>query len=416
MTAKKMNRKIRIPLPNFSDKTSRMRWFLRMLSLVFAVALWLFVTWDGSAMSTRQFEIPLKYTDTSDGYSISNKTSNITVVVEGRLEVLAILSRNMITASVSMNGLKPGTYRLPVQLSIPDNLRLVSYSPQVVDFSLFRIIERRLKPNLVVKGEMPHDFSIGNIEITPQEVVVKGSETEVLSVRRAEVSQTFPWLRLHSGSELPVYLAGDRGEVKGLTVEPKQVRVSVTFAEATDEATVPVKVPLKGVPADGLEVSSVMVSPDVVVLHGYKNTLSKIQALSTDPVDVSGIDSDSEFEVSMRPPEGTRIDVPGAAKVRVVLGSATETRTFFNVPVKVYGKSAYSNWKLSPSTVTVTIERPLSSKQHTERETPPVGLYVDVANVVSDQLTLPVLVRDAAVGIKVLRIEPAQVELRASQP
>ncbi len=250
MTDKKPNKKLRIPLPNFSDKASRMRWLLRVLSLVFAVALWLFVTWDGSAMSTRQFEIPLKYTDTSDGYSISNKTSNITVVVEGRLEVLAILSRNMITASVSMNGLKPGTYRLPVQVNIPDNLRLVSYNPQVVDFSLFRIIERRLKPNLVVKGEMPHDFSISNIEITPQEVVVRGSETEVLSVRRAEVTQTFPWLRLHSGSELPVYLAGDRGEVKGLAVEPKQVRVSVSFSEATDEITIPVKVPLKGVPAD----------------------------------------------------------------------------------------------------------------------------------------------------------------------
>ena len=159
-----------------------------------------------------------------------------------------------------------------------------------------------------------------------------------------------------------------------------------------------------------------MVSPDTVVLHGYKNALSKIQALSTEAVDVSSIDSDAEFEVAMHPPEGTRLDVPETARVRVVIGSATETRTFFNVPVRVYGKSVYSNWRLTPGTVTVTIERPLSSKQSSERESPPVGLYVDVANVVSDQLTLPVLVRDAAAGIKVLRIEPAQVEVRAVQP
>ena len=413
MPIKRWSKKFKIPLPNFTDRMSRMRWLLRILSLVFAVALWLFVTWDGSAMSTRQFDVPLKYTDTPDGYSISNKTRDISVVVEGRLETLALLSRNMITASVSMNGLKPGTYRLPVQINIPENLRLVSYTPQVVDFSLFRIIERRLQPNLVVKGEMPHEFSINVIGITPKEVVIRGSETEVLAVRRAEVSESFSWLRLHSGSELPVTLVGDKGEVKGVSVEPKKVRVSVSFTESMDEITVPIKVPLKGVPADGLEVASVIVSPDSAVLGGAKNVLANIHELASEAVDVSGIESDTEYEVSLRPPNGVTLETPSFVRVRVTLASATETRTYFNVPVKIYGKGVYSGWKLSPAVANVTIERPVSSKQPSERESPPVSLYVDVANVVSDHLTLPVLVRDTAAGVKVLRIEPAQVEVRA---
>ena len=412
MSTKKWSNKLRVPLPNFSDRASRIRMLLRILSLVFAVALWLFVTWDGSTLSTRQFEVPLKYTDLPDGYSISNKTGNISVVVEGKLEVLAILSRNMITASVSMSGLKPGTYRLPVQLNIPENLRLVSYTPQVIDFSLFRIIERRMKPNLVVKGEMPHNFSISDIVTTPHEVVIRGPEADVLSVRRAEISESFSWLRMHTGSELPVTLVGDRGEIKGLSAEPKQVQISVRFTEALDEITVPIKVQVKGAPAEGLEISSLTASPDVVDLSGPKNILSKIHELASDVIDVSGIESDAEYDVSLHPPAGVTINSPAFTRVKVTLGSATETRTFFNVPVKVYGKSVYSSWKLTPSTVNVTIERPVSSKPQPERETPPVGLYVDVANVVSEQLTLPVLVRDSAAGVKILRIEPAQVDVK----
>ena len=216
--------------------SKRTRWLLRVLSLVLAVVLWIFVTWDGSTLGTREMNIPFKYLDIPDGYSISNTVKDISVVVEGRTEILTLLGRNSITASVSLNDLRPGKYRLPVQLSVPENMRLVSYSPQVVDFSLFRIIQRTLRPSLVIKkGDVPDNLFLENTLFAPPKVVVRGPESDVLTVRKAEVRGTFTELRADAEKELPVILVGDKGEIFGLTVEPRQVSVIASFTENKKE-------------------------------------------------------------------------------------------------------------------------------------------------------------------------------------
>lgn len=417
MNVKKALARLNILKLDLSDKTKRTRWLLRVLSLVLAVVLWIFVTWDGSTLGTREMNIPLKYLDIPDGYSISNTVKDISVVVEGRTEILTLLGRNSITASVSLNDLRPGKYRLPVQLSVPENMRLVSYSPQVVDFSLFRIIQRTLRPSLVIKkGDVPDNLFLENTLFAPPEVVVRGPESDVLAVRKAEVRGTFAELRADAEKELPVILVGDKGEIFGLTVEPRQVRVLASFTENKEEIRVPVRVPLRGKPGENLEVGSIFVSPDAVTLRGSREALSNITDLPLNVIDVSDVTEDIELDVPLHAP-GPDIELlgPEHAKVRISLDAATETKTYFNVPVKVQGKGIYKNWKLSPSHIRVTIERPVTEGkgQAEHPPAPPLELYVNVSNVVSQQLLLPVLVKDLAQGVKVIRIEPEQITVIA---
>lgn len=417
MNVKKALARLNILKLDLSDKTKRTRWLLRVLSLVLAVVLWIFVTWDGSTLGTREMNIPLKYLDIPDGYSISNTVKDISVVVEGRTEILTLLGRNSITASVSLNDLRPGKYRLPVQLSVPENMRLVSYSPQVVDFSLFRIIQRTLRPSLVIKkGDVPDNLFLENTLFAPPEVVVRGPESDVLAVRKAEVRGTFAELRADAEKELPVILVGDKGEIFGLTVEPRQVRVLASFTENKEEIRVPVRVPLRGKPGENLEVGSIFVSPDAVTLRGSREALSNITDLPLNVIDVSDVTEDIELDVPLHAP-GPDIELlgPEHAKVRISLDAATETKTYFNVPVKVQGKGIYKNWKLSPSHISVTIERPVTEGkgQAEHPPAPPLELYVNVSNVVSQQLLLPVLVKDLAQGVKVIRIEPEQITVIA---
>lgn len=388
---------------------------MRVLSLVFAVIIWLFVTWDGTTMSTSEISVPLRYVDTPDGYSISNAAGEVKVSVEGRIDLLALMGSNSIRATVSVQDMMPGKYRLPVHLSVPDGVRIVSYSPQVVETELNRLIERTLRPSLVLTDSPPSGTSFGNADIQPGEVVVKGPEADVLAVRRAEIRLSASDLKAGASKEAEVILVSDAGEVKGLTVEPAAVSVIVSLSEVKNEVMVPVRVNVVGIPGGGMDIASVTISPDTVALRLTGTDSPPITELILDDINVAGHTEDVNIDVPIEAPApGTVLGGPSSVNVRVRFRSALETRTFLGIPVKVGGESQYKKWSISPPSVSVTLERLVDASEPFDLGNPPFELYVDVTNVVSPRMVLPVLVRNVAVGMKVLRTEPSQVSIEAA--
>jgi YbbR domain-containing protein len=66
-------------------------------------------------------------------------------------------------------------------------------------------------------------------------------------------------------------------------------------------------------------------------------------------------------------------------------------------------------WKISPQSVKLTIQGTKADVDALQSGSVPCDLYVDVSNIVSKQLNLPVLVKNLRSDFKVLRIEPEQV-------
>jgi YbbR domain-containing protein len=399
---------------DISDKLTRTRMLLRALSLTFAVSLWLFVTWDGTATSVRNISVPLKYPDIQDGYSIANATATIEVTLEGRIENLALMDRNEVTASVAVHDLKPGKYRLPVQLDIPDGIRVASYSPQVVDIELFRIIERTLRPALTIVGETPPNLSLGNVGITPAEVVVRGPEPMILPIRRAEVKASADSLARGINEDLEVALVGEDGYVEGLVIEPSQVRVAAKLEEAVVQKQVPVRVSVEGKPSEGFNVGSVMLSPDMVTLRGRRSSLENVSEITLNDIDITGHYDIMDIAVPLDSPAAD-ITIVSADRVNVTIefSSVLEEMTFQGVPVKIDGNGVFEEWALNPSAVNVTLERTAATTEPFDMQAPPFELYVDVTNVVTRRMLLPVLVRGLSGDIRLLRIDPEWVTIRA---
>ncbi|MDR0615403.1 MAG: hypothetical protein LBG29_01225 [Synergistaceae bacterium] len=399
---------------DFSDESRRTRIALQVLSLVFAMSLWLFVTWDGTAASVRNISVPLKYPDLQDGYSIADAATAIDVTLEGRIEVLALMDRNEITASVAVNDLRPGKYRLPVQLEIPEGVRLSAYSPHTVDVELFRIIERTLRPALSVTGSPPENLSLGSVSINPAEVVTRGPEALILSVRRAEVRESVENLMIGINGDLAVKLVGDDGDVDGILVEPRQVRVIAKLEEAVDLKRVPVMVSAEGIPAEGFDIGIVSVSPDMVTLRGRRSSLQRVDEIVLNAIDVTGHSETMDIDVPIDPPaEGIAVLSADKANVRIEFDSAVEAATFQNVPVSVTGLGVYGDWALEPATASVTLERTVADTARFDMDSPPLELYVDVTNVVTRRMVLPVLVRNLSEDVRVLRIDPERITINA---
>ncbi|MDR1580869.1 MAG: hypothetical protein LBS35_10975 [Synergistaceae bacterium] len=395
------------------DRAVRTRWFMRAASVVFAFMLWYFVTWDSTGLEKRTYLVPLDYGDVPEGYSISQTVPNVEVELEGRSEAFVFLNIGGIGASVEMSSWKPGKYSLPIQLTPPGGFRVVGYSPNVVEFEVFRTIERTFRPSLVFSDDAPDSLTLASVDVVPPEVTVKGSEEAVMALRRAETRGT---VREMTGGtrEMAVILTDENGDVSGLDIEPPVVSVTAHFSRALQEARVPVKIEVTGKPPEGQEVGSVVVSPDHVTLRGTREALFGVTEIALNPIDVSGHTEDMNIDIPLEAPSDA-VMILGSphVSVRVELREAVETRTYMGVPVILEGLADPGMWSVSPHSASVTVERAISAAAPFTPEEPPFELYIDATNVVTSQITLPIMTRNAAAGVSVIRIEPSQATITA---
>ncbi|OPZ59092.1 MAG: hypothetical protein BWY88_00843 [Synergistetes bacterium ADurb.Bin520] len=93
------------------------------------------------------------------------------------------------------------------------------------------------------------------------------------------------------------------------------------------------------------------------------------------------------------------------ATVRPVLIS----RTFSSVPVDVEGRSIYPRWKVDPNKVKVTLRGLVGvlSGDGAPRA------YVEVTNLVSRRVTVPVRLRGRSADVEVVEISPPMVTVYA---
>lgn len=159
-------------------------WTLKLISLVFALLLWMFI------MGERRLEVgylvPLELQNIPKELMVANEVpSLVDVRVSGPRTLLMKVSPNDISIAVDLTDLKPGltTFkRLEERLNLPSGLRVTRLSPSFIDLKLERIKQKEVPVKISLNGEPLPGYQIGRIRAVPDKVVVEGGETELKSV------------------------------------------------------------------------------------------------------------------------------------------------------------------------------------------------------------------------------------------
>ena len=137
--------------------------------------------------------------------------------------------------------------------------------------------------------------------------------------------------------------------VEVLGVAPNAVRLVLDEVTTRRAAVSPV---LVGEPAEGFEISEVTLDPEVIEVRGPRSAVAGLDAVRTQPIDVSGINETGPRQVVLDLPRGVTLEgLPPVAQVAV--RSRRERRIIVDVPVHVRG---HWDWKPEPDTVDVTLE------------------------------------------------------------
>ena len=386
------------------------------VSLIISLLIWMFVAWDGNTEGTRSITLQIRYSNMPRGYSIFSKTKTVQVRLAGRINALSRVRPEDVTAQVDLQGLGIGRYNLPIKIDVPNYVRIRSWDPPTAEVEVYRHIERTVPVAWKIDGSLPEGTVVASVDIKPQEAIVAGPEIDVLSIQ--SVNAVLPADKLSKSQEISVPLAItglDRDRLDRITIAPQYVNVTVSLEKEIKAASIPVKVSVTGQPADGYEVDSISVIPDRVLVSGRGAAIQKLQSVVLPPVDITGLDQDLELMIPIRPVEmesDVEIAGPERAKVEIKIRKKITAKNYQNVGVMIEGSPPGKEWKITPDVVNIVIEGTQLALDSLGDDIP-CELYVDVSNIVSRKVELPVLVKGLRKEFKVLKIEPEQVVVTA---
>jgi YbbR domain-containing protein len=138
-----------------------------------------------------------------------------------------------------------------------------------------------------------------------------------------------------------------------LTVHDAYVSVTV---DQQSKKKVPIKEYLTGVPAVGYMIENTALEPKSVTITGSKSILDKIQEISTEAIDVKGIQQAKTYDVKLITPNGL-VDgdiSTSTAKVSLQIGEEKINKQFDSVPIEVVGSDHVT--QVAPQFVSIKIQ------------------------------------------------------------
>ncbi|MFO7831688.1 MAG: CdaR family protein, partial [Desulfuromonadaceae bacterium] len=129
-------------------------WPIKLLSLAFAMVLWLFVM--GEQDTEVGYTVPLEIKNVPKGLIIANQVpGHVDVRLTGSRTMLTNIQGSDLEVSVDLHDAKPGitTFRsLDERLNLPRSIVVSRMSPSYVDVKLERLVQKEVPLQVVFDG------------------------------------------------------------------------------------------------------------------------------------------------------------------------------------------------------------------------------------------------------------------------
>ena len=281
---------------------------LKILSVLLAIFMWTFVinSTNPSVNKTyRNIPVVLKNQDELEksGYTLVGNDESLTsnIKLTGAREKLAGLKPSNIYAYIDIADVKEGVQSVEIVLDTPAGVSVDELEPEVVNLNIQKVIEKTLPVNLIIEKGLKDGRIVEINELSPKNIKVKGPDSFINKIDRAEAKIDDKDLldgKIHS---LPVNILDRNGnKIAGVDVSDDDINVSFLVYQTKK---VPVNLSATGTLSPGFEEVSREVSPNEIVIKGPESIISTIEDISTKPININNLKSSSYGEVRLDLPE-----------------------------------------------------------------------------------------------------------------
>ena len=281
----------------------------KIVALIAACVLWVFVMNDQNPPTESGFSVPLTLLNPPSEARVGQSAESVRVKLRAPRSVLAAISTDEIHAFVDLAGLEPGTHPLHVQTVIPQGTEVVSVLPETVTFTIDPIVQKRMPIRLVRIGSPPSGLTVSGIEPDTRMVTIVGPQSVIKNVSEVVGAVTVP-STANGDIDIDVSLTPvdeDGEHVEGIRVVPKEISAHVSFARSLSRKVVEVKPTIEGFVAAGYTLADIRVEPARIELAGASPALDALTSVATEPISVAGLTESATKSASLVLPEGVTV-------------------------------------------------------------------------------------------------------------
>lgn len=286
----------------------------RIVSLLVACGLWVYVMTDQNPIVERSVEITLQHVNLPANMMVFNAPGKVLVKTRGTRTGLSDSLENHITATIDLKNVTEGQQNIPVKVTV-NNGDVVSVTPSEVSVYVDTVSEKKVPVVTRVVGAVSSDMTVGSSVITPSEVTLRGATHRIDKVNKvvAPIDVTNHKDSFSLDSEL-VAVSDDGYDIPNMKIIPDRVMVEATMVSQMLSTDVPVKLVTGGNLPDGIIVSKAEIIPREIRITAPPSVLKKLQEIKTKPVDITSLEGSSVIAAELDIPERT---IPEARSVQI---------------------------------------------------------------------------------------------------
>ena len=275
----------------------------RIICLLVACGLWVYVMTDQNPIMERNVEVRLQQMNLPNHMMAFNVPDKVVVKVRGTRTKVSDNSENKIVATLNMKTATEGQQTIPVKVSFA-NGDVVQVIPSEVSVYVDTVSEKKVPVVTRIVGAISNDMTIGHSTITPPQVTLRGATHRIDKVNKvvAPIDVTDHQGDFQSESEL-VAVSEDGYDIPNMKIIPERVIVQATMVSQMLSVDIPVKLVMSGELPKGIIVTKSEVLPDKVRITAPPSMLKELKAINTKPVDVSKLEGSMVVAAELDLPE-----------------------------------------------------------------------------------------------------------------
>ena len=348
-----------------------LRWLARNLTSLILSLLLAIVIWTSAVTSTNpnieaELTVPLEVIQQATDIAIVDPLpETVTLKILAPESIIQQLEEdNPITAYIDLTDIEAGTYRFPVQVRIPDQLKPISIleqSHKQLELKVSNLISKIFTISIQIEGEPAIGYKTSGLDWDEVLTTVTGQETKVDAVASVVGILNISDASGTISEELTLQAQDNNGDlVDGITLTPDTVRVDQVVSLQGGYRNVAVNVITEGTVEPGYRFTSITPAPPTVMVFSENPQLVEQLPgyVNTKPLDLTGVDGYLETILEFDLPDD--ITVVGDPTVLVQVNvTALITSMTISREIEVIGLLPGLSAAVSPLQVSVLVSGPV---------------------------------------------------------
>ncbi|GFN36495.1 CdaR family protein [Tepidimicrobium xylanilyticum] len=305
---------------------------LKIFALIIAIILWSYVMSEVNPPFENEFKnVSVEYINEAalerQGLVVMEpQKATIRVTISGRRSEVLKVSEKDIIAQVDLSGYSEGEQKVPVYVQVPDDVKIVDYSPKEILFRFDKIIRKSSPVVVETQGKLAQGYVLATPEIKPESIYIQGPRTWVNLVAKAIAYVDVSNKAEDINTTVAVKIVDDEGnDVRGVTMEQSVVDV---FIPVYQVKKVPIELQTENQLPDNYEIVEININPSTIEIKGRKEDLAKVNLIKTKPIDINVLIDNRNIPVELELPEGVSLLRPDEKVIITLNVDEKISRTF----------------------------------------------------------------------------------------